>query len=242
MPIVDPSLGVVLPEKKPRRRCFWRNCPRDRASAATTKACARCKLVRYCSSSCQKADWKKHKEVCREPQNVDIGAWISVHEPELRWAAAQALGGYSGSGPNRTSSHALKFTLRCADRSSADSSENPFIMLDVNVVPLEIILGESAHRTLAASDLGGHSNYVSHRRALAKRSTTFDIRLQGECADQTQRWSGDRVHLVRNLWHAARRRLAYLSAIQARQACICQSRIRVQLEVDREEPGEQRVL
>ncbi|TFY70141.1 hypothetical protein EVG20_g2865 [Dentipellis fragilis] len=158
MPIIDPSLGVVLPEKKPKRRCFWRNCPRDRASAATTKACARCKLVRYCSSSCQKADWKNHKEVCREPQNVDIGAWISVHEPELRWAAAQSLGGYSGSGP------------------AAESPENPFVMLDVNVVPLEIILDEHSQSGQLYSIYDfKESARIRHNGGLGTAFVSFEI-------------------------------------------------------------------
>ncbi|KAH8926968.1 hypothetical protein BT69DRAFT_899747 [Atractiella rhizophila] len=28
------------------------------------KTCSRCKLTRYCSPVCQKADWKRHKEIC----------------------------------------------------------------------------------------------------------------------------------------------------------------------------------
>ena len=29
------------------------------------KLCSGCKLVRYCSAKCQKADWKEHKRACK---------------------------------------------------------------------------------------------------------------------------------------------------------------------------------
>jgi hypothetical protein len=30
-------------------------------------ACTRCKAVWYCNIDCQRADWRKHKVVCRAP-------------------------------------------------------------------------------------------------------------------------------------------------------------------------------
>ena len=30
------------------------------------KKCSGCKLVYYCSEECQKADWKKHKHICKQ--------------------------------------------------------------------------------------------------------------------------------------------------------------------------------
>lgn len=32
--------------------------------------CSSCKLVRYCSVSCQKEDWKRHKGMCKRVINT----------------------------------------------------------------------------------------------------------------------------------------------------------------------------
>jgi len=34
---------------------------------STTKACARCKTIYFCSAECQKSAWKKHKKTCKAP-------------------------------------------------------------------------------------------------------------------------------------------------------------------------------
>ena len=45
-----------------------------KCGAATTKAgnpllrCSKCKTVNYCSPDCQKKDWKKHKQMCKQVQ------------------------------------------------------------------------------------------------------------------------------------------------------------------------------
>jgi len=45
---------------KPARKC-------DVCSSLPSKPCARCKCTFYCSPSCQKLAWKKHKKTCRAP-------------------------------------------------------------------------------------------------------------------------------------------------------------------------------
>jgi len=45
---------------KPTRKC-------DVCSSLPTKPCARCKRAFYCSPSCQKLAWKKHKKTCKAP-------------------------------------------------------------------------------------------------------------------------------------------------------------------------------
>jgi len=46
--------------KKPTRQC-------DFCKTTTTKSCARCKTSYFCSPSCQKLAWKKHKKTCKAP-------------------------------------------------------------------------------------------------------------------------------------------------------------------------------
>jgi len=45
---------------KPARKC-------DVCSSLPAKPCARCKRAFYCSPSCQKSAWKKHKKTCKAP-------------------------------------------------------------------------------------------------------------------------------------------------------------------------------
>jgi len=45
---------------KPARKC-------DVCSSTPAKPCARCKSTFYCSPSCQKLAWKKHKKTCKPP-------------------------------------------------------------------------------------------------------------------------------------------------------------------------------
>jgi len=56
---------------KPTRKC-------DVCSSLPTKPCSRCKHAFYCSPSCQKAAWKKHKKRCKAPTTP------SGSEAELR--------------------------------------------------------------------------------------------------------------------------------------------------------------
>ena len=44
--------------------CSGGQCTRCRVVTAT-KRCGRCKLARYCSAGCQRADWALHKKVCK---------------------------------------------------------------------------------------------------------------------------------------------------------------------------------
>ncbi|TFY70709.1 hypothetical protein EVG20_g2284, partial [Dentipellis fragilis] len=105
---------------------------------------------------CQRADWKQHRNVYREPEFLDIGAWISAHEPELKWASAQALGGLEGL--NLTSTHGMVFRLVRSDRLPAERSTGPFVMFDAiymsmeemaSYFPMDKLYSESDHEESA---------------------------------------------------------------------------------------------
>ncbi|TFY61629.1 hypothetical protein EVG20_g6975, partial [Dentipellis fragilis] len=86
----------------------------------------------------------------------DVGAWISAHEPELKWASAQALGGLEGL--NLTSTHGMVFRLVRSDRLPAERSTGPFVMFDAiymsmeemaSYFPMDKLYSESDHEESA---------------------------------------------------------------------------------------------
>jgi hypothetical protein len=46
-------------------------CGKESKGEVNFKCCGHCKMVRYCSTECQKADWSKHKVVC----NIRRPSW-----------------------------------------------------------------------------------------------------------------------------------------------------------------------
>ena len=50
----------------------------EEAGGAPLKACARCKVQKYCSKECQKADWKMHKKTCVAPEAAAEAEIIKV--------------------------------------------------------------------------------------------------------------------------------------------------------------------
>ncbi|KZV72272.1 hypothetical protein PENSPDRAFT_649856 [Peniophora sp. CONT] len=64
-------------EEETRSGCSWRNCPRRGqsvigATEPSTSRCSGCRETRYCSTECQKRDWKhgRHKAHCGKKRKV----------------------------------------------------------------------------------------------------------------------------------------------------------------------------
>lgn len=66
------TLPTAHTDQPKKARCL-------KCGAATTKAgnsllkCAKCKTAQYCSPDCQKKDWKKHKQMCKQTQEKGVG-------------------------------------------------------------------------------------------------------------------------------------------------------------------------
>ena len=59
-----------VPEKKsnpkPTPKCANPTCGLQKAPGVELLKCSACKMTYYCSSACQRADWKAHKELCNK--------------------------------------------------------------------------------------------------------------------------------------------------------------------------------
>ncbi|TCD65878.1 hypothetical protein EIP91_002038 [Steccherinum ochraceum] len=67
IPPRDPSKTYTFPLA---RTCLY--CKND-SSEQQMSRCSRCRLSRYCGTQCQRADWPRHKKVCKM---VDSATWV----------------------------------------------------------------------------------------------------------------------------------------------------------------------
>ncbi|KAF4622914.1 hypothetical protein D9613_001508 [Agrocybe pediades] len=84
MAAMTPGIGPQAPAKireKPEGVEFplsasCCNCKKDSTGTpdARLRRCARCKLVRYCSTECQVTDWPRHKQNCKHIKSVK---WVN---------------------------------------------------------------------------------------------------------------------------------------------------------------------
>merc|ERR1719347_2575139 len=57
--------------KRKKKKCFfcWKN-----SEEAKLHRCSGCMKVRYCSTRCQKDDWERHRDVCRQEKNKETAS------------------------------------------------------------------------------------------------------------------------------------------------------------------------
>ncbi|KAJ7101570.1 hypothetical protein B0H15DRAFT_816555 [Mycena belliarum] len=89
--MIHSFLGIGFAAPKPEKVCQWKDCPAASDPDHNMKVCARCTSVRYCSRTCQKADWPDHKIYCHIPPVLDIGAWMAGHYNLFQWALVEVL-------------------------------------------------------------------------------------------------------------------------------------------------------
>ncbi|KAJ6498447.1 hypothetical protein C8R47DRAFT_1193902 [Mycena vitilis] len=86
----------------------------------------RCNVVRYCSKSCQRADWSEHKLYCQISPIMDIGEWMEVHEALFRWALIEGLD--LRSEPSNILRDGLWVQMKRMDRLVKGISPSPFFV------------------------------------------------------------------------------------------------------------------
>ncbi|GJE94088.1 zinc finger MYND domain-containing protein [Phanerochaete sordida] len=133
MPIYDSTTGFAVQDPKAfKLGCQARDCPNHpEYKGLKMKACAKCKFVRYCSKECQSADWQKHKKICRDPQLVDISAWLYEYRPIFEWVCSEAL---LRDGVNRTGTHHLLVDVISAGRIGG-AAPSPFYIMQPRTFP-----------------------------------------------------------------------------------------------------------
>ena len=68
---------VVLPRTNPRRSSS------DRRGQERFKNCQKCRAAHYCSRDCQKADWRRHRDICASvAQSYTVDRRRETHEAQ----------------------------------------------------------------------------------------------------------------------------------------------------------------
>ena len=73
-------------------------------------SCSRCKTKRYCSKTCQSADWSKHKASCFTPdRNSQMNNWWRLIHPDEKSMLRRLMGEANQAHPADTESMKREF-------------------------------------------------------------------------------------------------------------------------------------
>ncbi|KAK7036139.1 MYND-type domain-containing protein [Favolaschia claudopus] len=135
MPIIDSSINLRIKDSKPPKVCQSLECPDYHTGYGNRKMkmCSRCNVVRYCSNTCQREDWPEHKLFCQIPPLLDIGEWMEMYDPLLRWALIEGLN--LRNEPSNILSDALLVRLTRMDRIMVGVAPTPFLIDSVCRIP-----------------------------------------------------------------------------------------------------------
>lgn len=114
----------AVDESQPR----CKNCDKSQTSIAKMKTCSGCRVARYCSRECQKADWKTHKQECRA-----AAAAAARSDP-------QPVNGIAGIFPNATETlinmfvtlNSGRMMVRMAEECAKNGSEPQDVILQID--------------------------------------------------------------------------------------------------------------
>ncbi|KIM79507.1 hypothetical protein PILCRDRAFT_558767 [Piloderma croceum F 1598] len=114
---------AILASQKAQIRCCW-VCYKSSADGFRISYCKNSRAASYCSTECQRGDWKNHKEMCRRSaeqlalsdmlgsaMNTDkFMEWYTAHRETMYWAIYHGLD--IKTHPENISKQAVYFVLQ----------------------------------------------------------------------------------------------------------------------------------
>ncbi|KAI0062450.1 ALDH-like protein [Artomyces pyxidatus] len=124
---MDLAPSLPKPDKASCAQCGISDCPLRR--------CGKCRAVPYCSTECQKADWKSHKTVCEvyieDKVLRSTGVYVGEKAPKTKKGETARTRNI-----DRAKTHFLAVTLR---RTESSDPRTLYSLVDAEVIPLSFL-------------------------------------------------------------------------------------------------------